>query len=163
MNESIYLKNNFLSDAECDFLVSYFEDRESSTYYYECNKTNTLLLRSSTVDNIDDQLKPFFNKIQNLITKLEDSNLYVNVSEIVKWPSDSSKMNPHLDREDDLFGIIIYLNDDFIGGKTYFENGIMITPKKGSILFFTGNKIRHGVTSSFGNDRFTLACWIRSK
>lgn len=163
MNESIYLKNNFFSDYECDFLISYYRDRESSTHYYECNQTHTLTILSSVVNNIDDALRPFYDKIQNILTKIEGPNLYVNVSEIVKWSPDSSKMNQHLDREEDLFGVIIYLNDNFIGGKTYFENGIMISPKKGSILLFTGNKIKHGVTPTINGDRLTLTCWIRSK
>ena len=159
MNESIYLKNNFFSDDECDFLISYYKDRESSSHYYECNQTHTLTILSSDENNIDDALRPFYDKIQNIITKIEGPNLYINVSEIVKWLSGSSVMKPHLDRKEDLFGVIIYLNDDFLGGKTYFKNGIMISPKKGSILLFTGNCCRRNVPSNATNHILEKITW----
>ena len=162
MNEFIYYRNNFLTDDECDFLISYYEKKESLTAFYECNKTNTLILHSKTVDNIGKELRPFYDRIDNLVEKLEGPNLYVNVSEIVKWSPNSSQMDFHFDRKDDLLGLVIYLNDDFIGRKTYFENGIMVNPKKGSILLFTGNSIKLGVMQNFNGNRFTLTCWIRS-
>ncbi len=40
------------------------------------------------------------------------------------------------------FSFLIYLNEDFIGGETYFEEGITITPNLGDALLFN-HPLRH--------------------
>ena len=69
-------------------------------------------------------------------------------------------MKLHLDFSTDIWSAIVYLNDGYYGGKTFFENTMEITPKKGSIVLFSGSKIPHGVTPLINGNRYTLAYWI---
>lgn len=57
------------------------------------------------------------------------------------------------------FGCVIYLNDDFQGGKTYYtEHPIDIDPEPGKLAVHLGDcNHRHGVTKVEGNTRYTLA------
>ena len=45
---------------------------------------------------------------------------------------------------------IIFLNDDFTGGELEFENGIIIKPSKGSLVYFNNNE-RHRVLPCIGS------------
>jgi len=45
---------------------------------------------------------------------------------------------------------IIFLNDDFKGGELEFENGIIIKPSKGSLVYFNNNE-RHRVLPCIGS------------
>ena len=47
---------------------------------------------------------------------------------------------------------IMFLNDDFKGGELEFENGLIITPKAGSLVYFNNNE-RHRVHDCIG-DRY---------
>ena len=49
---------------------------------------------------------------------------------------------------------IMFLNDDFKGGELEFENGLIITPKTGSLVYFNNNE-RHRVHDCIG-DRYVF-------
>ena len=61
------------------------------------------------------------------------------------------------------FNYILFLNDDFEGGELEFANGIIIKPKKGSLVYFNNNE-RHRVLPCKG-DRyvFTLLGDVEAK
>ena len=72
-------------------------------------------------------------------------------------------MHPHYDKTSDKTTItsLIYLNDSFRGGETYLDDGTVIEPKKGRILFFDGKYFKHGVNTTHG-ERYVLSTWYRS-
>lgn len=57
------------------------------------------------------------------------------------------------------YGAIIYLNDDYTGGKTFYPNhDVAITPKAGMLAVHPGDPNHlHGVTEIQGAMRYTLA------
>ena len=57
-------------------------------------------------------------------------------------------------------GGILYLNDNFSGGETYFPNqDVEILPKRGKLVIFpASNTYKHGVKET-SNCRHTLALW----
>ena len=70
--------------------------------------------------------------------------------------SGKQKMNPDGQR---MFTSILYLNDDFEGGKLYFPKfGFTYVPQKLAGVFFIsdGEKWRHGITSVESGSRSTL-------
>lgn len=52
------------------------------------------------------------------------------------------------------FNYILFLNDDFEGGELEFENGIIVKPKKGALVYFNNNE-RHRVLPCKG-DRYVF-------
>lgn len=55
----------------------------------------------------------------------------------------------------DLFNIIIYLNEDFIGGELEFSTGIHITPKIGTLVYFDNNE-SHRVFQIKSGERYCI-------
>jgi predicted 2-oxoglutarate/Fe(II)-dependent dioxygenase YbiX len=56
---------------------------------------------------------------------------------------------------------ILYLNDDYEGGETNYEDGTIFKPKKGRLLFFDGKYHKHGVNKVRNNIRYTVATWYK--
>lgn len=96
--------------------------------------------------------------------KYEDlfpTGIYYDTLDLVKW-SVGSKQSPHQDNIPEkhrLVGCVIYLNDDFSGGETYYPNlGVSVKPVAGNMALHLGDEEHlHGVTEVVGNDRFTIS------
>ncbi len=56
---------------------------------------------------------------------------------------------------------IIYLNQNFKGGQTYYEDSTSIQPISGRGLFFDGNFYKHGVKKVEKNTRYVVATWFK--
>ena len=100
--------------------------------------------------------------------KLNEKAIYANNSvieyvQVVRWPI-GSKQNPHYDRAQDYTTLasIIYLNDNFIGGETYFTDGIIFTPRQGRLILFDGQYFEHGVSDINTNERYVVAAWYKN-
>ena len=89
-------------------------------------------------------------------------NSKVDWIQIVKWPVNSFQVL-HNDATSDqtTLSSICYLNDNYFGGQTFFEEGTVFTPKKRRMLFFDGMYYKHGVTMVHGEIRYTLATWYK--
>lgn len=113
-------------------------------------------------------------KIKELISLLETTyNVVIKKENIglnfVRW-FEGTDQAPHGDRENEDGSLqigeirdydlssIIYINDDFDGGHTYFtQHDISVKPKKGSVLFFPGDRYYiHGVSTITSGIRYTL-------
>ncbi len=139
--------DNFLSKVECDNLINYYKANEKfskqwrDVYPLACN-----------VEDIKSKL--------NVISK--EYGAEVDWFEIVKWPI-GSKQDLHFDmaKKDTVLSSIIYLNDNFEGGQTYFEEGTIFKPKMGRVLFFDGQYYKHGVNMVKQNIRYVVASWYK--
>jgi hypothetical protein len=102
-----------------------------------------------------------------------EQKLYVDYAGITYWPP-NIEMEVHADNcyPDGTPNYvpyrycagILYLNDNFSGGETYFPNQLMsITPRKGKLVLFpAGNTYKHGVRKSLDN-RYTIAMWLTTQ
>jgi hypothetical protein len=79
--------------------------------------------------------------------------------EIVKR-EEGSYMDNHVDKGDAI-AFILYLNDEFEGGETVFENQTTIKPKKGRLLVFSNGIIQHKVNLITKGERYVLAGWFK--
>ena len=79
--------------------------------------------------------------------------------EIVKR-EEGSYMENHVDKGDAI-AFILYLNDEFEGGETVFENQTTIKPKKGRLLVFSNGIIQHKVNLITKGERYVLAGWFK--
>ncbi len=144
--------DNFLSQRECDFLIN----------FYKSNEKNSFLFRDVYPIYLD--INDF--KINFLVKKIETTSKLFNSKidwfEIVKWPI-NSKQDLHFDRASDetTLSSIIYLNQNFKGGQTYYEDSTSIQPISGRGLFFDGNFYKHGVKKVEKNTRYVVATWFK--
>ena len=100
-------------------------------------------------------------KINNLGTEINNS--VIDWIETVKWYSPCPGKSLHVDNASDntTLSCVIYLNDDYGGGQTYFEDGTLIMPKAARALFFDGKYYKHVVTNLDHGTRFTSSCWLK--
>jgi hypothetical protein len=88
--------------------------------------------------------------------------LQLEVHQLVMWP-EGMEQPVHIDkrREATTHAAIVYLNDDFSGGQTYFPHiGDEIKPQRGLLAGFPGRALPHGVRKIERGTRHTLALWF---
>lgn len=149
MLQNINIINNFLTDQECNEIISLCsekiwpakdpfidtgfsvsEDQAVDYYYHNSNDLSKVFNRMGRVMSDHYQkpveLKSMFHSIMNpgALNPLHWDN-YID------------------DGEEDI-SALLYLNEGFIGGDLYFpDQDIRITPKKGMFVFFNGTEDYH--------------------
>ena len=144
------LKTNFLSAEECESLIQFYKDNQDKILEYK----GTFPLGLFEFP----QFQPLLNKIDTQVRKDFKNEMYLDNSQIVKWPINSCTID-HVDNGDKCV-FICYLNDDYSGGETVLiDKKRSIVPKKGNMLYFNNSKLLHRVNTVSGNDRYVLAGW----
>lgn len=109
------------------------------------------------------------NRCREIINKNYSlsENVYSDTLQIVRW-FPGMEQPPHADDMSNtdvqgfdhrVFGSIIYLNDDYSGGKTYYPNfNFEIIPEPGKLAIHPGDPEHlHGVTKINDNIRYTIS------
>ena len=173
--ESIKVIDNFLSQKDCEKIISYCEEsslfkrskiggsygvkvsdyRTSSSAVIEMNED------TSIIPNLREKIASFLGCPIHKIEKLQTVRYYK--TETYKAHFDSHKNNRQLT-------CLLYLNEGFMGGETYFpEIDFGVSPKVGRLLVF--NNLQNGevISQSLHQGSAVLeglkyACniWIRS-
>ena len=145
--------DNFLNKEETKFLINYYNSNESKTFVF--GNTNPL-----NISLKDENLKFLINKLNISAKKINNSQL--DWLQIVKWKV-SKGQDLHFDTASNqtTLSSILYLNDDFEGGETYYEDGTLFSPVTGRILYFDGNYYKHGVKPITKGTRYTIATWYK--
>lgn len=164
-------KDSFLSKEECEYLIttancselwesggSLFWDNRVINFHriskYDSKAAEILLDANIRCGNV----------IKN---NYHIDEIYSDTLQIVRW-FPGMEQPPHADDmtnteikgfEHRAFGSIIYLNDNYEGGNTYYPNyDIKITPKSGTLAIHPGDPEHlHGVTKIEGGMRYTIA------
>jgi len=163
---------NFLSDEECDQLVSYYisgEDGWQKTCFYNSavmdpiypyNKDNSSVINDEYFKSLRQRLHQKAEEVAG--RNLRNLSMSAHKWEIGAYAADHSD-NTDLDGtpnawQDNKFVTIIYLNDDYTGGNLTFKNhSLSISPGKGSLIAFDpGYDNLHAVTEILTGTRYTM-------
>jgi len=154
-------RDNFLSKEECNNLIKFYKKN--------INKKNRKINASQRVSNVFPLAIDINNDLSGYITNFNKMAALINDSvvdwgQIVKWTKNSFQ-DLHFDNASSktTLSSICYLNEDFEGGQTYFEEGTLFKPKTGRALFFDGNYYFHGVKEILSKERYVLALWYKKK
>ena len=144
--------DNFLSKRESDFLINFYKSNEKNSFLFRNRYTLDL--------NENNFMVSFLAKKLQRTSKLFNSK--IDWFQLIKWPI-NSKQNLHFDTSSDqtTLSSIIYLNENFIGGQTYYEDNTTIQPVIGRALFFDGNFYKHGVKKVKKDVRYVVAAWYK--
>jgi len=144
--------DNFLSKEECNFLINFYKSNENKSFLFRDIYPIQLYL--------DDTRVNFLVKKLEATSKLFNSK--VDWFQIIKWPT-GSYQDLHFDSASDktTLSSITYLNENFEGGQTYYEDGTSIQPITGRGLFFDGNFHKHGVKKVTKDIRYVIAAWYK--
>jgi hypothetical protein len=148
MSNFILIKDDLINKEEINNLIKFYND--NLKYIIKFRDTYPLNLNNNFIN-----LK---NKINDFL------KIYlIDWWQIVHWPL-GSYQNLHFDGASDLTSLtsISYLNNDFTGGETFFEDQTIIHPKLGRTLLFNGQQYKHGVKQVLTGNRYTLAIWYKN-
>ena len=121
---------------------------------------NTLFVK--TPESSNHLLKEIYLRLKNLIQKSYNvDKAYVDTMDLVRW-FDGLEQTPHVDEiphKHRKWGSVIYLNNDYEGGQTFYPNfNLSVAPKPGMAVVHLGDEEHlHGVTQIKGNTRYTIA------
>jgi len=101
------------------------------------------------------------------VTQLIEQHVRVKLTlasaELCIWPTISPPSGLHKHdwngREHTDYNSILYLNDDFAGGQFYDEHGLSLKPTTGTVTFFNGQTVMHGVRPTLVKNRCTAVFW----
>jgi hypothetical protein len=146
------IADNLLSQSECNMLIDYYKKNENFSKKFRDVYPLDLKIKDPNINFLETKL--------NFISK--NFNSEIDWFQIVKWPINSTQ-NLHFDTASQKTTLtsITYLNDDYTGGQTYYENGTIFKPKKGRGLFFNGQYHKHGVKPVSKNIRYVVAAWYK--
>lgn len=150
-NDFIYEYPGVLTSLECDMIIQLAnkkglsQDRLLDGKYVQSHEPeyNPLLTYQVWLTTSE----PLINKLNDKISKLIHRSLEKQPPfEIIQYTPSTSETSPHHDayEPNELHHIkqrfatmVVYLNDDYIGGETYFPLlNKTIYPEKGKVLFF---------------------------
>ena len=161
MKKLIYIEENFISPSECQELIDISKSNKQEIPYGDKSRGGNTYL--TTLDGIyfDSKENNVVDKVTNLC-KTFDDRVAIDYAAVVRWP-EGTFMKPHIDpsrpgQEPDLFAAVLYLNDDYTGGYTGFED-CEVKPEAGKLLVFSNSIYKHHVTKIEGAERFALSIW----
>lgn len=150
----IIILDDVLSSDECATTIEYYK-KNGPTHQW-----HTFFPRHVFLEEYDSL--PVIKKIFLSVTAQLNIDIDIDWCEIVYWPQ-GAQQDLHYDTSsaNTVFTSITYLNDDYKGGKTFFEDDIEFIPKIGRTVCFDGKHYFHGVTEVTEGDRFTLPIWYK--
>ena len=155
-------RDNFILKSDCEKLIKFFNKRKKKKLikHETGNKVFNVVLNLNTENYFLNNFKKLIKDL-NYISKLLN-NSKAEYTHLVKWPVDCFQ-STHKDfaYKHTTLASILYLNDNYDGGETYFEDGTVFKPKQGRIIFFDGQYYTHGVKPVLKNERYTIATWYK--
>lgn len=147
--KKIIIDDHFLKKEEIELLLSFYNNNKKLIESFE----------SKYLLNLNNNLLNIKNKINNYV---KEFSVEIDWWEIVFWPT-LTFQNMHYDfsRIRTKLTSISYLNDDYEGGETYFDDGTVIGHVKGRTVFFDGQEYKHGVKKVTKGSRFVMAVWYK--
>lgn len=174
------VSKEFLSSEEVNYLISFAESLDNwetgGGPFWENRVLNASNVYKNHDKNIGELLYDIRLRTSKAISSLYNVNsVYPDITQIVRW-FPGQEQPPHADdmtnTEDNdwfhhrEFGTIIYLNDDYSGGHTYYpQHQKEIKPERGMLAIHPGDTDHmHGVTKIEDKVRYTIAAfWSQDK
>lgn len=156
LHPQIFVIKNFLTNEECDHYIDLTKDQVFEEA--KINMGGGRQMMSKGVRNNDRLMifdnnlaKTLFQKAVEFLPQTHEDYQVLDFNEMFRIYKYSSgqRFKMHRDgsyirneNEKSFYTFLIYLNDDFEGGETEFENLFTVAPKKGSALVFY-HPLRH--------------------
>ena len=120
----IKIIDNYLTYTQCQHIINLWND------------DNTMIVSDGIYHFYGFNLIPHLKKVINIIPELSKCNfkkfrIQYTDEDIIQVANTHTHLNP--------YSFVIFLNDNFNGGELIF-NEITITPKIGTMVYFTGDE-----------------------
>jgi len=171
----IYIEENYITPEECQKFIQLSKDNQKPIPYGDPTRGGDTYLTnvewknhgaSYHGGNIDVVIPSLEDKVVssiNALCKSFDNSAELDYVGVVRWPV-GTFMKPHVDDNNvhnpDVFAAMLYLNDDFEGGHTLFEQ-YDIKPEVGKLIVFSNSQLLHYVSKVEDSERFVLSFWYK--
>ncbi|MGG7439800.1 2OG-Fe(II) oxygenase [Chryseobacterium arthrosphaerae] len=155
LHPQIFLIKDFLSHEECDQYIHRSEEQqfeEAKISVYGRQLMNKGIRNNDRLMMFDEIIaEGLFKRAAEFLAQEQDGYNILNFNEMLRVyryaPGQQFKMHRdgsyiRNEKEKSFYTFMIYLNDDFEGGETEFENLLTVTPEKGMALIFY-HPLRH--------------------
>lgn len=174
------LAEDILNQEEVEYILNTVKTIEpwerGGSDFWDNRSLNAISLYNSGYKELGELLYDIRSRVGEAIMKFyNEPEIYPDLCQVVRW-FPGQEQPPHADDMTDAqgtewfhhrhYGAIIYLNDDYIGGQTYYpQHNVGITPKSGMLAVHPGDiNHYHGVTKVENSMRYTIASfWTRDK
>ena len=172
MKKLIYIEENFITPDECQQFIDFAVDNKNEIPYGNGDTYSTKVdWKNHTAiyfgGNFDSTVPSLDNVIVNRVVdicKSFDPKANLDYVGVVRWPV-GTFMKPHVDDNNvhnpDVFAAMLYLNNNFSGGYTCFED-FEVKPEPGKLIIFSNSQYLHYVSKVEGDERFVLSFWYNS-
>ena len=173
MKNLIYIEENYITPEECEEFIKLSKDNQKPIPYGDPTRGGDTYLTNVEWKNhgasyhggdIDVVVPSLENKVVTSVNKLcesFDNEINLDYVGVVRWTV-GTFMKPHVDdnnvHKPDVFAAMLYLNDDFEGGSTMFEN-IEVKPESGKLVIFSNSQHLHYVSKVDKSERYVLSFW----
>ena len=148
--DEVYILKNFLSNKECDKYFKMIDDIGYNAKPIPWEERAVEITTDPIVDKVTKYINERFN-LNLIVEQAETQNHNINSYSVFH-------VHDHEVRKHIVYNSLLYLNDNFEGGET-IVNKVKIKPKKGLMILFSGNNIKHGVNTIKKGERYTIPCW----
>lgn len=156
-NKQVFVFKDFLNDSA---LINSYLQRSLT-------KFNSMPIRGPDdweSRTIEITKEPIVQKVKSFLESQLNLKLECHQAQTQVWPigmTSSLHIHDMGGRESTDYNSLIYLNDDFDGGEFYTKT-VSFKPIKGSLTFFDGRNVHHGVREVKRKHRHTLIFWWKN-
>ena len=158
LHDGIFLFKNFISESYINNLIKIAESYDEKYWYDESlpdHWKGKVLISKSIVDELD--------IINKKISELFQSYSYITDIKNIQRVVPGGSINYHTDNgsdKDNKYGVILYLNGDFLGGEIdYPDINFYYHPDPGDLIIHEAS-IYHGVRELISGTRYMLTCFV---
>lgn len=151
--------DDFLTKDECKQMISYYFQNPNKTDWNKKGPNNRVFMIGEDNPRNHPLVIYVWDKMNAAVRHM---GLRIHWSQIYEWFPDS-RMGKHIDtvHPDTVYTSVLYLNDDFEGGETFFGDGSRFAPRTGRIVFYDGVEHPHGVLRVKNKKRYVCAAWYK--
>jgi len=171
----IFVEENFINEEECQRFIKLSKENQNPMPYGDDSRGGDTYLTTvewknqgaiylgGDVDSVVPSMEDTVIDRVNTLCKSFDNEIELDYAGVVRWPI-GTFMKPHVDDNNvhnpDVFAAMLYLNDDFVGGHTLFEQ-YDIKPQVGKLIVFSNSQLLHYVSKVEDSERFVLSFWYK--
>lgn len=168
LDSQVWILHDFVSKSTTSTILDELANAEESSWHQDSvDKESFWYGRNFHVSNFSETSRELIFDIEEALgTVFSDWTRIHEIQSILRTKADGISLGEHQDNtaEGDLnnmFGVVIYLNDNYEGGEIYYKDlGISYKPKSGDLVVHYAG-LTHGVKEVTSGIRYILTSFVK--
>lgn len=169
LDKNIWVVHNFILEEELNPIIEELESFDFAQWNKDMglDPESFWVNRATTFDSFSLQSRTLIDKIsKRVFESFKDYREILQIGNVNRTLSDGRSMEYHVDNannsdKDNIYGLILYLNDNYTGGKIHYKDlDIEYQPKRGDLVVHYAGYL-HGVTQVISGVRYILTSFVR--